>query len=440
MVSGRSRGIASKRPRLRIPIPRRVLIPLAVLLLPPLAWTILLNVLPTGWARARVVARLEEGTGRHVALGKLKVGVLGGLWLGDVEVASPTTPDDPWLKFRNAQIDVSLAQLLGGQFDPTQLVVDGLNLRIYRRTDGSFELADTRTQPVVAQTSEEVSACKTSITGLQFHATNAVITIVDESSASTLELTRAECLGVWEGHKITFRRLSGSLNGGTIDLAAELDGSAKAPTFEGQLRAEKISLAAAAGLLAYLSPVLAGQSGVVDGKASIDLYLKGAGNRRDLLKRTLTGRGTITLDPVRLDGAPIVDDLADAIGLPDRGRIGWVKSTFVVRDGRVSTDDLTIELARVPLVLTGWTDFDGRLQYRLKSDEIMEKLPPQARDFLNGRGAELKPVASFEVKGDLDRLTVSLDGRPIHQTIGTPADRQERLRALSRRLKDRLIR
>ena len=84
-----------KRPRLRVR--SRCWIPLGVLLLPPLAWTLLLAVLPTGWAHARVVARLEAVSGRTVGLGGLRVGVCGGLTLTDLCVAAPT-PSNPWLR------------------------------------------------------------------------------------------------------------------------------------------------------------------------------------------------------------------------------------------------------------------------------------------------------------------------------------------------------
>ena len=108
-----------KRPR----FPRRWLVPLGALLLPPLAWSLLIAVMPTEWARARVVARLEAATGRPVALGALRVGLLGGLVLRDLAVATPGKAADPWLKISSARLNVSIVQLLCGQIDPTDLDV-----------------------------------------------------------------------------------------------------------------------------------------------------------------------------------------------------------------------------------------------------------------------------------------------------------------------------
>src|SRR4051812_12557754 len=52
---GDHRRIPMKRPRIRL----RWLVPLAFLLLPPMFWALLLSVVPTDWARQRLVNRMS---------------------------------------------------------------------------------------------------------------------------------------------------------------------------------------------------------------------------------------------------------------------------------------------------------------------------------------------------------------------------------------------
>ena len=53
-----------------------------------------------------------------------------------------------------------------------------------------------------------------------------------------------------------------------------------------------------------------------------------------------------------------------------------------ISQGRVSSDNLTVDLVKLPIVLSGWTDFDGRVNYRVRTDNVIDRLPSQARDLL----------------------------------------------------------
>src|SRR5215213_11268567 len=128
--------------RRRVRVRRKWLVPLALLLLPPLFWGLLLAITPTEWARSRIVARLSAATGRPIHLGALNIGPLGGVRLADLAIGAPGADSDPWLKVASARINVSVLQLLAGQVEPSEIDVRGLVLRVLRRADGSLELAD----------------------------------------------------------------------------------------------------------------------------------------------------------------------------------------------------------------------------------------------------------------------------------------------------------
>ena len=425
-----------KRPR----FPRRWLVPLGALLLPPLAWSLLIAVMPTEWARARVVARLEAATGRPVALGALRVGLLGGLVLRDLAVATPGKAADPWLKISSARLNVSIVQLLCGQIDPTDLEVAGLSLRVHRRADGTYEMADS-SLATSAAAGQSPARASHEPSGLNFRLTGGSVTVLDPSNGTRLELTGVEGRGTWEGRRTTVQEIRGTLNGGTFVLAAQLDRSGPAPAFEGQFKADGVALDSRMALLGYLTPIAAGAGAPGrEGRLNLNLYLRGTGTSRADLKRTLVGRGAVTLDPVKLDGSPLIAELADALRQPAGMRIGAVRSTITIRDGRVNSDDLTIDCARFPVVLTGWTDFDGRLDYRLRADRLAGRLSEQAKEFLSELEINPAEAGTLAVHGSLGHVVVTVNGQPPRQFLGSAADRERKFRGLSRRLKDRLLR
>ena len=80
-----------KRPRLS----RRWLVPLGILLIPPLFWSLMLILVPMEWARARIVSRLGQATGRSVRLEGVRIGFLGGVQLTNLQIGSPARPRIP---------------------------------------------------------------------------------------------------------------------------------------------------------------------------------------------------------------------------------------------------------------------------------------------------------------------------------------------------------
>ena len=52
---------------------------------------------------------------------------------------------------------------------------------------------------------------------------------------------------------------------------------------------------------------------------------------------------------------------------------------FVFKDRRVTTDHFTMNVAKVPITMAGWTDLDGRLDYLMKIQGLNERLPDRAR-------------------------------------------------------------
>jgi len=438
-----------KRPRLS----RRWLMPLGILLIPPLFWSMMLILVPMEWARARIVTRLVRATGRSVRLDGVRIGFLGGVQLTNLQIGAPGSPENPWLSIRSASMDVSLLQLFLKRVDPTRVDVEGVVLRVERRHDGGLELADLlqavapRKETVGPGTPFQAGDSGTNDpTRLDVNIHGGRVTVIDHPSGSRLDFRGIEGRGTWAETLVKLHELRGTLNGGTFRLAAELDRASPGPRFGGQVEARGAALGEGMKALGYLVPVLSGAPSALGGKLDLDMQLEGRGTSRDAILGSLIGHGAIRLDPIALDRSKLLAELSSMLEVAPSGRVGSVRSDFVIRDRRVRTDNLTVSIGRTPVVMTGWTDFDRRLDYRIQVDRLAQRLPPQAREILADLEIDLKNLSILNVCGTLDALKVTVEKRPMALRRGVAPnpnrrfDDRRRLQELSRRLRDRILR
>ena len=84
--------------------------------------------------------------------------------------------------------------------------------------------------------------------------------------------------------------------------------------------------------LGYLVPVLSEAPGTLGGKLDLDIHLEGQGSSRDAILGSLIGYGAIRLDPIALDRSKLLGELSTLLEVAPGGRVGSVKSDFVIRD------------------------------------------------------------------------------------------------------------
>jgi AsmA protein len=417
----------------------RCLIPLGIAAVPLLVWMLILLILPTDWARARIVERLSQASGRTVRLESLGVGFLGGVHLKNLSIGAPQAAGDPWLSVAQATANINLIHLLSGHIDPTEIEVDGISLRVRRRRDGTFELSDLIQAVPGGAGSESGDPECPGPTGLDVVVRNARIEVVDEPTQTRLEFKDIEGRATCAGRRATVQNLKGTINGGTFELVAQLDRTGPIPVFEGQIRTQHVTMGEGMNALAYLlAPALAGSSHALDGQLALDLYLRGRATR-DALQESLVGHGTVVLDPVQLSDSKLLAQLAPVAELPDGGRVGSVRSNFAIKERRIVSDDLTVSLGNVPLVFEGATGFDGRMSYRLKPEGLAERLPGRARDVLAELAVNLDDLAVVRVQGTIDNMVVRVDDGSSVDGRHHRDDRQ-RFRDLGKKLRDRVLR
>jgi hypothetical protein len=178
----------------------------------------------------------------------------------------------------------------------------------------------------------------------------------------------------------------------------------------------------------------------------MDLYLQGKGKTWETLSRTLAGHGLIAINPVDLEGSPIVGELSKIVDFKRQGRAASIKTDFLISNRRVTTDHFVLDVGRVPLLLSGWTDFDGKLDYRINLSGLSDRLPEKARRFLGNLDPELQALKVLTLQGTINQMAVHLNGvsldRDLLREAGLKVNKQDRekLRVLGKKLLDELVR
>jgi AsmA-like C-terminal region len=414
---------------------------LGALAVPAILWGGLLVLVPTECARSKIVDALSKASGRTVRLSAVRLGVLGGVRLEGLELAEPAQPEDPWLKADRLDLDLSFLQLVSGQFAPREIRVDGLAVRVHRRADGSLEFGDLipRRRPPPADAAARDDDPDT--TEVAFKISGATISILDDPSDTQLEFSGVEGQGTWQPKLVELTSARGRLNDGMIELSALVDRTMPGAGFEGTLRANGVKLGSGIRALSYLAPVLSDAPPSIDGRLRLEIYAKAQCGSSQDVAQSIRGQGRMVVEPITLDGSPFVAELARAARLSSHDQVGSVSSDFDIGGGRVATKNLTLKISRIPVVLVGWTSFDGQVDYHLKTDQLTQKIAKEARGLLDDLPIDLNELATLRVQGDLHHLSWTV-ANPIGAAQGRPSGErlEDQFRQLGRQLKDRIRR
>jgi len=413
-----------------------------IILIPPLLWVGVVLVAPTGWAKHHVVAALEARTHRSVRLEGLSVCLLGGIRLANLEIGSPQGSDDPWLKTTDLRLDISLPQLLWGKLEPSLLEVEGVKLRVLRRSDGIFELADLVRTARPSLPSNEVHRA-TDRLAVQIR--NGTIELIDQPTKTRLLLKNVEAEGTREGSQTFIHHLRGTINGGPFRFAGQLDRSGPVSGMEGRFFADDVILDdGMSEILRYVVPVLAGSPLNLKGRMHLDFHLRARGTTLDALSQSLAGEGEISINPIDLDGAPVVDELRKVAEISSHGRIASIRSDFVVKDRRITTDHFTLNLGHVPMTLSGWTDLNGQIDYRINLEALTERIPDKARRLLGELNLDIEGLTTLTLSGTVDQMVVRFNGTPLDRNLiretGLRREDREKLKVMGRQFLDKIVR
>jgi hypothetical protein len=413
----------------------------AVLMIPPLLWVAAVMIAPTDWATRHVVAALEAGTRRSVRLERLSIRWLGGVRLTNLEITSPTDGDSPWFAARSVELEIGFLNIVRGKLRPRAVVASGVSLRARRRHDGTFEIAD---QIKPAEKHPSHAPVPHDETPLVVQIKGAGLTILDEPSQTRLKMQDVEGEAHIEERRISIPNMRGVLNGGPFAMAGELDRTEAEPRFEGRFRADDVVLDDGMNALRYAVPVLAGTSLNLKGHLDADVYFQGRGGPGDAVSRSLSGHGLIAINPIDLDGAPLITELSKIAEISQQGRLASIQSDFVIGDRRVTTDHFTLNVGRFPITLAGWTSFDGHLDYRINLKGLTDRLPDKARRILGDLKVDVGSMANLTLRGTVNQMLVQVNGVSLDRSLlkakGFNRDDREKLRAIGRKFLDEIAR
>lgn len=421
------------------PRSRRWLMAIAggMLAVPLLIWLLL----PTEYARGVIVQELGAATGHEVSLDRLRVVGPGSVVLDNLELRTPDG-DGPWFRAPSIRIDVGILELVRGHFSPRMIELEGVEVAVHRGSDGCFAEFPTAGKSHSASASAGASSGEANAAKRWWDEADFAVRITegrfsyrDDKDDYTLDIGALDVKAVWQGGLGRIGELTGEWKGGQVELAAQAV-IGEGPSYQGHIRIRGAKLDAETGrFVRYGAPIPLGKGpgASVQGELSLNLFLTGKGADQESLLDSLNGGGALILDPVTLGSSDVLQELESLGGDLFRGDIGSIQNEFRIDDRKIVSDALTIRVGRQPIVLGGWTDFAGNVDYRINAASLAGGFGTEVQKVLNG--LDLGPVGGIRLQGMLSgRLEWSLDGadgRPL-------GEETERFRAAIERLRSRL--
>ncbi|HKL04097.1 MAG TPA: AsmA-like C-terminal region-containing protein, partial [Cryomorphaceae bacterium] len=120
-------------------------------------------------------------------------------------------------------------------------------------------------------------------------------------------------------------------------------------------------------------------------------------NNMEPVYQTMNGRGTLNTSAIVLEGGKFLNKLAKTLKSPELARqeINPIRTTFIIENGKVTTDPFDIKMNDITATVSGYTSFDETLDYTMKMkvprkslggdfNKLAEGLLAQANSFLGG--------------------------------------------------------
>ena len=180
---------------------------------------------------------------------------------------------------------------------------------------------------------------------------------------------------------------------GTISASANL--KEEKPSLVFDMKLSDVFINQNMDLLAYIVPVLAAPDGKISGKLSMMFNAKGNGlNWQDDLSKSLNGQGEIDIKDGYIKGGKITSKILQTFGKAEEYEFDNISTKFVINDSKISNDDISINGKDFNIGLSGWTSFDGQLEYSADAEAVGKLIGGDANRILGGmsKGTKLPIV------------------------------------------------
>lgn len=415
-----------------------------IALAPLVCWILAVELMPTRWLARRVETAVSRLTGLPTRVDSLRLTLAGGVKANGVHVGESNGEDVVTrLDITKVNIDVDWFSVMCGKLAMTSVDLIGVEGVLTRSEEGVW-LPKRWLRPIAeAEKSWENTKSKSWLVDVEIRGGR--LEVIDPEHHSRVQITGL--MGTAEAGEGYFKmpELVGRVDGGELMMAVSADHHQEIPIIDASLGMRNIPLGVHFDVLGFICPLLAGDEAKPKGRMDLELYVQGRlePNWADTLK----GRGELKLDPVSVEGLPLASRLgidtlvAEIDGATNKADDLTLRVTnsFTIQKRKVVSPALKVEVGPIPLKFEGWTDFDGQLDYAIRTDAIRDQLPAGMRGVLD----DLKPQEeALAIRGRLDALTILVNDQPLttERYRIRKTDLRNNLEQISKRLSDRLVR
>lgn len=155
--------------------------------------------------------------------------------------------------------------------------------------------------------------------------------------------------------------------------------------------------------LGQFIPTLSEHEGEMSGTLNMDLEAQGKGlDWQEELSKTLSAEGNISIKNGLIKG----DKVLSRIIKDESFKFEELTTPVRIKEGKIYTEDLQINGSKLDIGLSGWTAFDGRIEYTVESEVLAKYIGGDAENILRmlGKGSHLPIV----ITGTVDKPKVAL--------------------------------
>ncbi|MFQ5686698.1 MAG: AsmA-like C-terminal region-containing protein [Candidatus Scalindua sp.] len=220
---------------------------------------------------------------------------------------------------------------------------------------------------------------------------------VDALNYNTYEIKDFETKLLLDDGFFTTKDFTFKLNEGAGTVSASANLKEQKPSLVFDMTLSDMLINRNMDLLAYIVPVLAAPDGKISGKLSMMFNAKGNGlNWQDDLSKSLNGQGEIDIKDGYIKGGSITSKILNTFGKGGEYEFDNISTKFVINDSKISNDDISISGKDFNIGLSGWTSFDGRLEYSADAQAMGNLIGGDIKRILGGmsKGSKLPIIVT----------------------------------------------
>ncbi|MFV1975748.1 MAG: AsmA-like C-terminal region-containing protein [Candidatus Scalindua sp.] len=215
----------------------------------------------------------------------------------------------------------------------------------------------------------------------------------------------------------TTKDFSFKLNDGPGTVSASADLKEEKPPLIFDMKLSDANINQNMDILAYIVPLLAAPEGKLSGQLNMQFKAKGNGlNWQDDLSKSLNGEGEIEIKDGYIKGGKVTSKILKALGGRGEYEFDKITTRFIISDSKISNDDISVNGKEFDIGLSGWTSFDGRIEYSADAEALSKHVGRDARKILSAlsQGSKLPIV----ITGTISKPELSFKW-PKPQEIGS---------------------